>query len=46
VRKSQLERNADVTLVDKIIELDQVARAGKSTLQSLTFTQPNTPSTI
>jgi seryl-tRNA synthetase len=37
VRKSQLERNADVTLVDKIIELDQVARAGKSSLQSHNF---------
>ena len=34
VRKSQLERNADVTLVDKIIELDQVARAGKISSQS------------
>jgi len=32
VRKSQAQRFADVTLVDKVIELDAVARNAKFTL--------------
>ena len=37
MRKSQRERNADETLVDRIIELDQVARKGKFKNRKITW---------